>query len=189
MTKSRYDSTRAWYAINTYSGHEDKVSDAIRQRANGVDMADKIFDAIVPKEKQIEIKNGKRKVIERKIFQGYVLVEMKLTDETWYIIRNTPGVTGFVGNDSRRDGVNTPPVPISEKEIAKIKKRMGVEDPKYTVNFSVGETVNIIDGPFKGFDGSVAEIDQVKGKIRVMVDMFGRDTSVELDALQVQKMS
>jgi transcriptional antiterminator NusG len=181
MTKDRYDSTRAWYAINTYSGYEDKVADQIRQRANGVDMADKIFNAIVPKEKQIEIKNGKRKVVERKIFQGYALVEMKLTDETWYIIRNTPGVTGFVGT-------GTSPTPVSEKEIAKIKKRMGVEDPKYSINFNIGEIVNIVDGPFKGFDGAVAEIDQVKGKIRVMVSMFGRETPVELDALQVKKL-
>ncbi|MDR0397810.1 MAG: transcription termination/antitermination protein NusG [Candidatus Nomurabacteria bacterium] len=181
MTKDRYDSTRAWYAINTYSGYEDKVADQIRQRANGVDMADKIFNAIVPKEKQIEIKNGKRKVVERKIFQGYALVEMKLTDETWYIIRNTPGVTGFVGT-------GTSPTPVSEKEIAKIKKRMGVEDPKYSVNFNVGEIVNIIDGPFKGFDGAVADIDALKGKIRVMVSMFGRETPVELDALQVKKL-
>ncbi|MDR0591504.1 MAG: transcription termination/antitermination protein NusG [Candidatus Nomurabacteria bacterium] len=181
MTKNRYDSARAWYAINTYSGYEDKVADSIRQRANGVDMADKVFNAIVPKEKQIEIKNGKRKVVERKIFQGYVLVEMKLTDETWYIIRNTPGVTGFVGT-------GTSPTPVSDKEIAKIKKRMGVEDPKYSVNFNIGEIVNIIDGPFKGFDGAVAEIDAVKGKIRVMVSMFGRETPVELDALQVKKL-
>ncbi|MCL2869355.1 transcription termination/antitermination protein NusG [Candidatus Saccharibacteria bacterium] len=181
MAKDRYDSTRAWYAINTYSGHEDKVADSIKQRTRGVDMADKIFDAIVPKEKQIEIKNGKRKVVERKIFQGYVLVEMKLTDETWYIIRNTPGVTGFVGS-----GVS--PTPVSEKEIAKIKKRMGVEDPKYSINYAIGEIVNITDGPFKGFDGSISEIDPVKGKIRVMVSMFGRDTPVELDALQVKKL-
>jgi len=181
MVKDRYDSTRAWYAINTYSGHEDKVADSIKQRTLGVDMADKIFDAIVPKEKQIEIKNGKRKVVERKIFQGYVLVEMKLTDETWYIIRNTPGVTGFVGS-------GTNPTPVSEKEIAKIKKRMGVEDPKYSINYSIGEIVSITDGPFKGFDGSINEIDPVKGKIRVMVSMFGRDTPVELDALQVKKL-
>ena len=181
MVKDRYDSTRAWYAINTYSGHEDKVADSIIQRTKGVDMADKIFDAIVPKEKQIEIKNGKRKVVERKIFQGYVLVEMKLTDETWYIIRNTPGVTGFVGS-------GTNPTPVSEKEIAKIKKRMGVEDPKYSINYSIGEIVSITDGPFKGFDGSINEIDPVKGKIRVMVSMFGRDTPVELDALQVKKL-
>ncbi len=114
MSKNRYDSTRQWYAIHTYSGYEEKVSDSIRTRIQAVDMADKIFDALVPKEKQIQIKNGKRKVVEAKIFQGYVLVEMKLTDETWYIVRNTPGVTGFVGS-------GTEPTPVSESEIAKIK--------------------------------------------------------------------
>ncbi len=181
MSKTnRYDDTRAWYAIHTYSGYEEKVADSIRQRIQTVDMADKIFDVMVPKEKQIQIKNGKRKVVEEKIFQGYALVEMKLTDETWYIIRNTPGVTGFVGAD-------TTPTPVSDAEIRKIKKRMGVEDPKYQINFSEGEVVNIIDGPFKGFEGAVAEIDAVKGKLKVMVSMFGRDTPVELDALQVSK--
>ena len=181
MSSRRYDDSRNWYAIHTYSGYEEKVAESIRQRINGVDMADKIFDCIVPKEKQIQIKNGKRKIVEAKIFQGYVLVEMKLTDETWYIVRNTPGVTGFVGAD-------TTPTPVSEKEIAKIKKRMGVEEPKHQIDLSEGEVVSITDGPFKGFDGSVAEIDAVKGKIKVMVSMFGRDTSVELDALQVKKV-
>ena len=181
MSKHRYDDSRQWYAIHTYSGYEEKVAESIKQRINAVDMADKIFDCIVPKEKQIQIKNGKRKVIEAKIFQGYVLVEMKLTDETWYIVRNTPGVTGFVGAD-------TTPTPVSDNEIAKIKKRMGVEDPKHQIDFAVGEVVNIIDGPFKGFDGAVAEIDTAKGKLKVMVSMFGRDTPVELDALQVKKV-
>ena len=181
MSVNRYDNTRAWYAISTYSGYEDKVADSIRQRVGSIDLADKIFDAIVPKEKQIEIKNGKRKIVDRKIFQGYVLVEMKLSDETWYIIRNTPGVTGFVGT-------GTQPSPVSDKEIAKIKKRMGVEDPKYSVNYSVGEVVNIIDGPFKGFEGAISDIDQIKGKLKVMVSLFGRETSVELDALQVSKL-
>ncbi len=181
MAKNRYDGTRQWYAIHTYSGYEEKVAENIRQRINAVDMADKIFDCIVPKEKQIQIKNGKRKVIDAKIFQGYVLVEMKLTDETWYIVRNTPGVTGFVGAD-------TTPTPVSEHEIRKIKKRMGVEEPKHQIDFTEGEVVSITDGPFKGFDGSISEIDAVKGKIKVMVSMFGRDTPVELDALQVNKV-
>lgn len=181
MAVNRYDDTRAWYAISTYGGYEDKVADSIRQRINSIEFADKIFDAIVPKEKQIEIKNGKRKIVDKKIFQGYVLVEMKLSDETWYIIRNTPGVTGFIGN-------GTQPTPVSEKEITKIKKRMGVEDPKYSVNYEIGEVVSITDGPFKGFDGTVSEIDPQKGKLKVMVSMFGRETPVELDALQVQKL-
>ena len=181
MSTNRYDSSRQWYAIHTYSGYEEKVADSIRQRINAVDMADKIFDVMVPKEKQIEIKNGKRKVVEKKIFQGYALVEMKLTDETWYIVRNTPGVTGFVGT-------STQPTPVSDQEISKIKKRMGVEDPKHFIDFTVGEVISITDGPFKGFDGSISEIDNQKGKVKVMVSMFGRDTSVELDALQVQKV-
>lgn len=178
---NRYDSSRQWYAIHTYSGYEEKVADSIRQRINGVDMADKIFDVIVPKEKQIEIHGGKRKIVEKKIFQGYALVEMKLTDETWYIIRNTPGVTGFVG-------MGVDPTPVSSAEIAKIKRRMGVEDPKHKIDFQIGEVVNITDGPFKGFDGNISEIDTQKGKVKVMVSMFGRDTSVELDALQVNKV-
>ena len=181
MAVNLYDDTRAWYAINTYSGYEDKVADSIHQRLDSIDLKDKIFDAIVPKEKQIEIKNGKRKVVDRKIFQGYVLVEMKLSDETWYIIRNTPGVTGFVGT-------GTQPTPVSEKEIAKIKKRMGAEDPKFSINYAIGEVVSITDGPFKGFDGSVSEVDSAKGKLKVMVSMFGRETPVELDALQVKKI-
>ena len=181
MAVNRYDDTRAWYAISTYGGYEDKVADSIQQRAKTVDFADKIFDAIVPKEKQIEIKNGKRKVVDKKIFQGYVLVEMKMSDETWYIIRNTPGVTGFIGT-------GTQPTPVSEKEIAKIKKRMGVEDPKYSVNYEIGEVVSVTDGPFKGFEGAISEIDQVKGKLKVMVSMFGRETPVELAFAEVKRM-
>lgn len=181
MVRKRYDSTKQWYAVHTYSGYEDKVSESVRQRINAVDMADKIFDVMVPKEKQIEIKNGKRKVVDRKIFQGYVLVEMKLTEETWYIVRNTPGVTGFVGS-------GTDPTPVSESEIKKIKKRMGVEEPKHQIDFTEGEVVSIVDGPFKGFDGAISEIDTQKGKLKVMVSMFGRDTPVELDALQVKKV-
>ncbi len=181
MAVNRYDDTRAWYAISTYSGYEDKVANGIKERVGSPELEGKIFDAIVPKEKRIEIKNGKRKVVDRKIFQGYVLIEMRLSDETWYIVRNTPGVTGFIGN-------GTHPTPVSEKEIAKIKKRMGVEDPKYSVNYGIGEVVSIIDGPFKGFEGAVSEIDSQKGKLKVMVSMFGRETPVELDALQVQNL-
>lgn len=181
MSNKRYDSTRQWYAIHTYSGYEEKVAESIRQRVNSVDMADKIFDVLVPKEKQIEIKNSKRKIVEKKIFQGYVLVEMKMTEDAWYIIRNTPGVTGFVGS-----GVS--PTPVSEDEMSKIKKRMGVAEPKHQIDFTVGEIVGIVDGPFKGFDGAVNEIDVQKGKLKVLVNMFGRDTPVELDALQVKKV-
>ena len=181
MAVNRYNDTRSWYAVSTYSGYEDKVADSIKQRLDSVDFANKIFDVLVPKEKQIEIKNGKRRITDKKIFQGYVLVEMRLQDETWYIIRNTPGVTGFVGT-------GTQPTPVSKKEIEKIKKRMGVEDPKFTVNYEIGEVVSVTDGPFKGFEGTISEIDANKGKLKVLVSMFGRETAVELDALQVKKI-
>ena len=181
MSIKRYDSTRQWYAIHTYSGYEEKVAESIRQRAESLDMVDKIFSVLVPKEKQIEIKNGKRKVVEKRIFQGYVLVEMKLSEDAWYIVRNTPNVTGFVGS-------GTEPTPVSPDEMDKIKKRMGVDTPKHKIDYNVGEVVNIRDGPFKGFDGSISEIDTQKGKIKVLVNMFGRETPVELDSLQVKKV-
>jgi transcriptional antiterminator NusG len=177
----RYDSQKAWYAIHTYSGYEEKVAESIRQRANTLEMANFIFQAIVPKEKMIEVKNGKRKVVEKKIFQGYVLVEMKLSEESWYIVRNTPGVTGFVGS-------GTDPTPVMDEEIEKIMKRMGRQDPKHKIDFTIGEVVSITDGPFKGFDGAVSEIDEAKGKLKVLVNMFGRETPVELDGLQVKKV-
>ncbi len=180
MTK-RYDTTKHWYAIHTYSGYEEKVAESIRQRADSLDMKDKIFNILVPKEKMIEIKNGKRKVVEKRIFQGYVLVEMKLSEDAWYIVRNTPSVTGFVGS-------GTEPTPISDDEMEKINKRMGLEQPKYKIDFKVGEVVNITDGPFKGFDGSINDIDTQKGKLKVLVNMFGRETPVELDSLQVKRV-
>lgn len=177
----RYDSQKAWYAIHTYSGYEEKVAESIRQRADSLDMKDKIFQALVPKEKMIEVKNGKRKVVEKRIFQGYVLVQMKMSEDAWYIVRNTPSVTGFVGT-------GTDPTPVSDEEIEKIMKRMGREEPKHKIDYTVGEVVNIVDGPFKGFDGSIAEIDPQKGKLKVLVNMFGRETPVELDSLQVKKV-
>ena len=181
MVQKRYDTSKQWYAIHTYSGYEEKVAESIRQRADSLDMKDKIFQALVPKEKMIEIKNGKRKVVEKRIFQGYVLVQMKMSEDAWYIVRNTPSVTGFVGSGSD-------PTPVSQDEIENIPKRMGLEQPKYKIDFSIGEVVNITDGPFKGFDGSINEIDAAKGKLKVLVNMFGRDTPVELDTLQVKKV-
>lgn len=177
----RYDTTQKWYAIHTYSGYEEKVAESIRQRADSLDMKDKIFQVLVPKEKMIEVKNGKRKVVEKRIFQGYVLVEMKLTEDAWFIVRNTPNVTGFVGT-------GTEPTPVSKDEMEKIMKRMGREEPKHKIDFNVGEVVNIVDGPFKGFDGSINEIDAQKGKLKVLVNMFGRETPVELDSLQVKRV-
>ncbi len=176
----RYDTQKHWYAIHTYSGYEEKVAESIRQRAESLDMKDKIFTVLVPKEKMIEINNGKRKVVEKKIFQGYVLVQMKLSEDAWYIVRNTPGVTGFVGSGND-------PSPVEDEEIEKIQKRMGKKDPKHKINFAIGEIVGIIDGPFKGFDGTINEVDPVKGKLKVLVNMFGRETPVELDGLQVKK--
>ena len=177
----RYDTTKQWYAIHTNSGYEEKVAESIRQRADSLDMKDKIYEVLVPKEKMIEIKNGKRKVVEKRIFQGYVLVHMKLSEDAWYIVRNTPSVTGFVGS-------GTDPTPVSLDEMEKIQKRMGLEQPKYNIDYTIGEVVNITDGPFKGFDGSVSEIDAQKGKLKVLVNMFGRETPVELDSLQVKKL-
>jgi transcriptional antiterminator NusG len=181
MSVKRYDTSKQWYAIHTYSGYEEKVAESIRQRAESLDMKDKIFQALVPKEKQIEIKNGKRKIVEKRIFQGYVLVQMKLSEDAWYIVRNTPSVTGFVGS-------GTDPTPVDQEEIEKIQKRMGLEQPKHKIDYSLGEVVSIIDGPFKGFDGSVNEIDPQKGKLKVLVSMFGRETPVELDSLQVKRV-
>ncbi len=177
----RYDATKQWYAIHTYSGYEEKVAESIRQRAESLDMKDKIMQVLVPKEKMIEVKNGKRKVVEKRIFQGYVLVQIKMTEDAWYIVRNTPSVTGFVGS-------GTEPSPIEEDEIEKIMKRMGREEPKHKIDFKIGEVVNITDGPFKGFDGSINEVDPVKGKLKVLVNMFGRETPVELDSLQVKRV-
>ncbi len=174
------DSTKAWYVIHTYSGYEDQVADQLRQRIESLEMKDKIFDVIVPKENQIEIKNGRRKVVERKIFPGYIMVQMIVTEDSWFVVRNTPNVTGFVGT-------STTPSPLDDSEVKSIQKRMGVEEPKYNIDFSLGELVAITDGPFKGFDATVSEIDEQKGKIKVLVSMFGRETPVELDSLQVKK--
>ena len=157
------------------------MAESIRQRAESLDMKDKIFQVLVPKEKQIEIKNGKRRVVEKRIFQGYVLVQMKMSEDAWYIVRNTPSVTGFVGS-------GTEPTPVDPEEIEKIQKRMGLEQPKHKIDYSIGEVVNITDGPFKGFDGSINEIDSQKGKLKVLVNMFGRETPVELDSLQVKRV-
>ena len=179
MTESTQN--KQWYVIHTYSGYEDKVKENLKQRIETMHMAEKIFDVIVPKENQIEIKNGKRKIVERRIFPGYVLVQMDVTEDSWFVVRNTPNVTGFVGS-------GTTPTAISEDEVRHIQKRMGVEEPKFKVDFVLGESVNIVDGPFKGFDGLVNEIDENKGKIKVLVNMFGRETPVELDSLQVKKL-
>jgi len=181
MPKQQIEQPKNWYVIHTYSGYEDAVAKALRQRVESLGMEDKIFSVIVPKEKKIKIKEGKRKVIEEKIYPGYVLVEMIVTDDSWYVVRNTPNVTGFVG-------AGTTPVPVSLQEIEILKKKMGVETPQYKIDVQVGDAVKITDGPFKDFDGKVSEIDQERGKVKVLVNMFGRDTPVELDSLQIKKL-
>ncbi len=181
MPKQEINKERNWYVLHTYSGYEDAVAKALGQRVESLGMEDKIFNVIVPKEKKIKIKNGKRKAIEEKIYPGYVLVEMIVTDDSWYVVRNTPNVTGFVG-------AGTTPVPVPKEEIESLKKRMSQEEPQYKIEVKVGELIKIIDGPFKDFDGRVSEIDQERGKIKVLVNMFGRDTPVELDSLQIKKI-
>jgi len=172
---------RRWYAIHTYSGYEENVSDNLHQRIESMDMQDKIFNVLVPKEKKIKIKNGKRRVIEEKIFPGYVLVEMVVTDDSWYVVRNTPNVTGFIGT-------GTTPTPIADEEIASLQKRMGIDEPEYKLDVEPGSPVQITDGPFKNFEGKVSEVDEARGKVKVLVNMFGRETPVELDFLQVKKI-
>ena len=181
MPKQRLSQKKNWYVIHTYSGYEDAVAKSLKQRIESLAMEDKIFNVIVPKEKKIKIKNSKRKVVEEKIYPGYVLVEMIVTDDSWYIVRNTPNVTGFVG-------VGTTPMPISLEEINTLKERMGVETPQYKIEVKAGDSVKITDGPFKDFDGKVSEIDEERGKIKVLVNIFGRDTPVELDSLQIKKL-
>ncbi len=170
-----------WYVLHTYSGYEDSVVHNLKQRIESMGMEDKIFDAMVPKEKKIKIKEGKRATVEEKIFPGYVLVNMIVTDDSWYVVRNTPNVTGFVGS-------GTIPSPISDEEVKVIQKRMGVEEPKYKIEFAVNDLVRITDGPFKEYEGKVAEIDEAKGKVKVLVSIFGRETPVELDFLQAKKV-
>lgn len=180
MAKQRSEG-RNWYVIQTYSGYEEKVADNLRQRIKSLGMDDKIFEVIVPKEKTIEIKNGRRRTVEKRIFPGYVMVEMIVTDDSWYVVRNTPQVTGFIGS-----GIT--PIPMSDAEVTVIQRRMGLEEPKFQIDLRKGDLVAITDGPFKSFDGAVEDVDQEKGKIKVMVNMFGRETPVELDSLQVKKV-
>lgn len=173
---------RQWYAIQTYSGYEEAVARYLKQRVESLAMNDRIFNVIVPKEKKIKIKGGKRQTIEEKIYPGYVLVDMVLTEDSWYVVRNTPRVTGFVGTD------NTNPTPLSKDEVDALLARTGKEESRFNVDVRVGDLVKIIDGPFKEYDGKISEIDEEKGRIKVLVPIFGRDTAVELDSLQVKKI-
>ena len=171
-----------WYVVHCYSGYEYKVRHAIEQRIETMGMTDRIFDVIVPTEAEIEIKDGKKREVEKRVFPGYILVEMKMDEDSWYVIRNTPGVTGFVG-------MGNEPTPLRPEEVKQIIDRMSQETPKVNVNFKIGEKVRITDGPFNDFVGEVADIDTDKSKVRVMVSFFGRETPVELDFLEVEKFS
>jgi transcriptional antiterminator NusG len=170
----------AWYVVHCYSGYENKVRHNLEQRIETMGMKDKIFDVVIPTQEEIEVKEGKRRTVERHIFPGYVLVNMALSEESWYVVRNTPGVTGFVGMGNQ-------PTPLRPEEVSQIIKRMEAEAPTVKVTFKVGERVRIVDGPFNDFRGVVAEIDMERTKVRVMVSFFGRETPVELDFLQVEK--
>ncbi len=181
MAKQVTTGEKHWYAIHTYSGYEDSVMKNLKQRVESLGYEDKIFEVLVPKEKKIKIKGGKREVIEEKVYPGYVLVQMIVTDDSWYIVRNTPSVTGFIG-------AGTTPTPLSQTEIDTLITRMGVEEPKYKVDVKAGDNVKITDGPFKDLDGKIAEVDAERGRVKVLVSIFGRETPVELDFLQIKKL-
>lgn len=173
--------TRQWYAIHTYSGYENAVVRNLRQRIESLGMEDKIFDVVVPKEKKIKMKAGKRAEVEEEIYPGYVLVNMIYDPDSWYVVRNTPRVTGFVG-------AGVVPVPLNQKEIDALFGRMGSKMVKHAIDLTVGESVIITDGPFKELEGRVGEVDTERGRVKVMVPMFGRETPVELDFLQIRKI-
>jgi len=170
-----------WYVVHAYSGHEDKVRNNLMKRVESMDMHDRIFEVLVPTEDVIEIKDGQRRHVAKRTFPGYILVNMIMSDESWYVVRNTPGVTSFVGSGNK-------PVPLQEKEIKSIQKQIKAEAPKVRVEYQVGENVRVIDGPFSDFHGKVDEINADKGKLKVLVNMFGRETPVELDLLQVERL-
>lgn len=175
------DDGRAWYVVHCYSGYENKVRHSIEQRIESMGMQDKIFDVVVPTEEEIEIKDGKRRTVERRVFPGYILVQLIMGEDSWYVVRNTPGVTGFVG-------MGNEPTPLREDEVAKIMNRMEAEAPKVKFNFQPGEKVRIRTGPFADFIGTVDEIDIERAKVRVLVSFFGRETPVELDFLHVENI-
>jgi transcriptional antiterminator NusG len=181
MAKQHSTGERNWYAIHTYSGYENAVARNLRQRIDSLNMQEKIFDVVVPSEKKIRVKGGKRVTEEENLFPGYVLVEMIVDDESWYVVRNTPRVTGFVGS-------GTQPVPLSEEEYRALVKQMSDDTPTHKVDLSAGDLVSIVDGPFKDLEGKVGEVDEKSGKVKVLVAMFGRETPVELDFLQIKKV-
>lgn len=171
----------SWYVVHTYSGYENKVKANLEKRVESMAMEDKIFNVLVPMEEEVEIKDGKKKITKKKVFPGYVLVEMLMDDDSWYVVRNTPGVTGFVGTGAK-------PIPLGPSEVRGIMRAMGLETPKPKVDYELGESIRVIAGPFEGFVGVIDEIHIEKGKLRVLVSMFGRETPCELDFFQVQKL-
>ena len=172
-----------WYVVHTYSGYENKVKANLEKRVESMGMSDKIFRVVVPEEEETDFKNGKKKVVKRKVFPGYVLVEIIMTDDSWYVVRNTPGVTGFVGSA----GSGSKPTALLPEEVNVILKRMGVEERRADIDYEIGETVRVKEGPFANFTGSIEEMDKDKSKLKVLVNMFGRDTPVELDFTQIDK--
>ncbi len=181
MSKQQTGGERHWYAIHTYAGYENAVARNLRQRIDSLNMQDKIFNVLVPTEKKIKVKGGKRVEEEEKVYPGYILVDMVVSDESWFVVRNTPRVTGFVGS-----GVH--PVPLTPKEIDQLMGRMDTTEVKHEINLSPEDAVKIADGPFKDLEGKVSEVDTARGKVKVLVSMFGRETPVELDFLQVKKI-
>lgn len=173
-----------WYVVHTYSGYENKVKANLEKRVETMGMQDKIFRVVIPEEQETDFKDGKKRTVMKKTFPGYVLVEIIMTDDSWYVVRNTPGVTGFIGSS----GGGAKPTPLLPEEVDFILKQMGIKERKAEVDFEIGETIEVLDGPFAHFQGKVEEIDQDKGKVRVSVDMFGRETIMELDFEQVQKL-
>ncbi|MEK7610607.1 MAG: transcription termination/antitermination protein NusG [Patescibacteria group bacterium] len=181
MSRQELPPERNWYAVHTYSGYENTVARNLKQRIESLGMEEKIFNVVVPTEKKVKIKGGKRVAVEEKVYPGYVLVEMIVDDDSWYIVRNTPRVTGFVGS-------GVVPVPLNKTEMESLFKVMGGETPKHHIDLVSGEAIQITDGPFKEFEGKVSEVDNERGKVKVLVSMFGRETPVELDFLQVKKI-
>ena len=175
------DNGASWYVIHTYSGYEERVQKNLEQRRNSMDAAEEVLKVVIPTEDEIEVKNGQRRTVTKKILPGYVLVQMKMTDKSWSVVRNTPGVTGFVGSGSK-------PTPLQEEEVGKILKQMESEAPKVKVGFRRGQSVRVSDGPFIDFVGLVDEINTEKGKVKVLLSLFGQETPVELDFLQVEKL-
>ena len=180
MAKQAKNTGHNWYAIHTYSGYEDAVREALLQRIETMNMQDKIFDVVVPKETQIVMKKGQPKTEKKRLFPGYVLVDMAVDDESWYVVRNTPNVTGFVGS-------GTIPVPVSAEEWKVVRRHMGETDPKFKIEFQKDDPVVVLDGPFANYDGVINQIDNEKGKVKVLITIFGRETPVELDFTQVKK--